>query len=70
MKVEKLTFVNSRRFKEYAVRFKRNILARWQWVKDGKGNNMIFTSSEIDAVISDILGKGSGNQKESSKTEK
>ena len=58
MKAERVLFVNARGFKEYAVRFKRNILAKWQWVKDEKGNNKVMNFAEADAVIARLTGEG------------
>lgn len=47
-------FVNARQFKEYAVRFKKNPFAPWQWVKDDKGNNRVMNFAESDAVIAKL----------------
>lgn len=64
MKAEKVLFVNARGFKEYAVRFKRNIFAKWQWVKDEKGNNKVMNFAEADAVIARLTGEGIAISKE------
>ena len=57
MKAERVLFVNARGFKEYAVRFKRNIIAKWQWVKDEKGNNKVMNFAGADAVIARLTGE-------------
>lgn len=64
MKAERVLFVNARGFKEYAVRFKRNILAKWQWVKDEKGNNKVMNFAEADAVIARLSGEAIAISKE------
>lgn len=54
MKTEVIMFVNARQFKEYAVRFKKNLFAKWQWVKDDKGNNRVTNFAEADAVVAKL----------------
>lgn len=51
MKTEKVMFVNARGFKEYAVRYKSGLFAKWQWVKDEKGNNKVMNFADSDAAI-------------------
>lgn len=58
MKAEKVLFVNARGFKEYAVRYKRNIFTPWQWVKDDKGNNMVTNFANADALIAVLTDDG------------
>lgn len=55
MKAEKVMFVNARKFKEYAVRYKRNFFAKWEWVKDENGNNKVTNFAEADATCSRLM---------------
>jgi hypothetical protein len=57
MKVEKVMFVNARGFKEYAVRYKKGPLSRWEWVKNEKGENAVYNFAGSDAVIAEINAK-------------
>lgn len=57
MKTEVIMFVNARQFKEYAVRFKKNLFAKWQWVKDDKGNNRVTNFAEADAIVTKLKEK-------------
>lgn len=51
MKAEKVTFVNGHGFKEYGVRFKKSLLSDWEWVKNVKGQNILFSDKLADTMI-------------------
>lgn len=51
MKAEKVMFVNARGFKEYAVRYKAHPFAKWQWVRDEKGNNQLTNFAIADGIV-------------------
>lgn len=55
MKVELIMFVNVREFKEYAVRYKKGIFSKWQFVKNAKGSNALFNFANASLKRDELL---------------
>lgn len=55
MKTELIMFQNCKEFKEYAVRYKKGIFSKWEFVKNDKGRNALFNYAGATAEVEKLL---------------